>query len=200
MTIAGLMRKHGQNAPRFVTAAGRVSFGGLASTSARPAEGFAIKPHTFHGGEERASVAPDATQHWWDVEGALTRHREDVARFFPGFRETVSAAGDGAPAWEGRIDTGYGFFEVRVELRSDEGLPRVRVVDTKRRGKTRRGRWIPAGHMFANGGLCVAEESDWNSTSHTVADVIAWTAHWHACYVSWLASDSWPTEGLRAVA
>lgn len=195
MTIAGLLKKHGIHSPRYVTETGRV----LVAAQGASAAGLPVKSHSFHGGTETTGSESSSVA-WWHEPDALVSDRSAVAEFFPGFTEVDQSAGDEPPAWEGTIDTGYGLFKVRVQHRADHGLPRVLVLDSKRRGKSRRGKWVPSPHQYLSGALCVAEEGDWDATKNNVADVIAWAAHWHACYVAWLAGDVWPTPGVRSVA
>lgn len=200
MTIAGLLRKHGHSASRYVDQSGKVLVGATSVAGVAPQVAYPVRSHTFHGGAEVADSGSDDGRSWWAQEGALDRDRRAVLKHFPGFSEVPGATDGHPPAWEGTIDTGYGQFRVRIEHRVDRGLPRVRPIDSKKRGKSRRGKWIPFDHLFLSGALCVAAESDWDPVEHTIADVIAWTAHWHAAYVSWFVEDVRPTPGFTNVA
>lgn len=200
MTIVGLLKKHGVAAPRYASPAGAVFLAEAGADSQNAMPGYQIPPHTFHGGVESRPGPALRENVWWFTEGALDRDRALVARHFPSFVEAVQVRPEDRPAWSGSIDTGYGQFAIEVSHREDRGLPRVRVLDAKRRGRVVKGLWFPAPHTFTNGNLCVAAEEDWNAEESTIADVIAWSVHWHACYVSWRVSGIWPSPGIASAA
>lgn len=45
-------------------------------------------------------------------------------------------------------------------------------------------------HVFKDGSLCI-QYNDWR-TSHTIAVVIGWTAHWLHSYEVWMRTGRWP--------
>lgn len=198
MTIPALLKHHGVDVPRYVTVDGRIVFDevNVAATGAtHPVHGplSLVAPHTFHGGVELPSVARDDT---W-CEGALLRHKNAMGVAFPGFT-FASPVGNQPPAWFGLINTGRGRFKVGVFLRRDAGIPSIRVFGP-RLGAYSSGRWIESPHLYLNGNLCVADQSDWNPKEHTVATATAWAAHWLAAYTEWRMSRRWPVEGVRHV-
>lgn len=186
MSMLGLLRLHGVNAPRIVTATGGLVVGGTSSA------GISLSPHTFHGGEQTIATAPSSEEIWWKADGAQDRDREQMAQWFPGFVE-VTETGE-APRWRGTIDSGRGKHVVDVIHQIDHSLPRVEPHN-RRLGRSRRGLWNDAPHRYLNGNLCVAASDDWNPTEDSIATVVAWVAHWYACYADWFASDRWPVSG-----
>lgn len=198
MSMAGLLNRFGHDAGRWVTPEGLVGIG--PSASAEP--GFRIAPHTFHGGDDPvdhpAASSEDSTP-WWMHADETRRERQAMAAAFPGF---IELPGDERTphGWAGSITTGRGTFPVLLQHRQDHGLPMVVPLRITRRGKPRGRGWAKAPHLYLSGNLCVADDSDWDPNKYTTADVVAWTAHWHACYVEWLATDLWPTEGIPDVA
>jgi len=196
MSMAGLLAKFGHDAGRWVGPTGRVTIG----SGAGGAGGLRVAPHTFHGGEDpRGDIADDSEAPWWLSDGAMTHEREVMAQAFPSFLEVP---GDDAnpPAWFGSIDTGRGVFQLMLVHRNDHGLPSVVPLRITRRGKPRGRGWANAPHLYTSGNLCVADTADWAPDRMTIADVVAWAAHWHACYVEWLATDRWPADGVPDVA
>lgn len=190
MTIAGMLRKHGHDTPRYVDGSGKVKFktGITAAVS-----GLAVTPHTFHGGEQH--TPPVTSEKWWETPGILERDREEMRVHFPSFYE-VPADGEHPPAWAGVIDTGRGRFPVIICHRTDRSLPSIVPAEPNQRQR-RQGRHLrKSPHLYLNGNLCVAAAEDWDPERDSIATVVAWTAHWHACYVDWLASGRWPTEGV----
>jgi len=202
MTIAALLSHFGVKDRRFVTADGLILFDGV---SGSPGFGYthpqhgAVSPvvrHTFHGGiDEPAGDAPTGV-HWWDDPDALDRHDRALAIAFPRFVR-MSIDDERPPVWTGCIDTGRGRFVIQVSTRIDQGLPSVRVLGGPQLGIARAGRWIPSPHLYLNGSLCVADQSDWDPSTHTVATVVAWAAHWLAAYTEWRIIQRWPTEGAQ---
>lgn len=193
MTIAGMLRKLGHNTPRYVDHSGRVRFKPSTNSAVN---GFAVTPHTFHGGEEHMPPL-DTGRRWWEMPEVLDRDRQEMRVHFPEFREIPASEGL-PPAWIGSIDTGYGRFSIAVCHRTDRSLPCVIPLAPKqrRRSEGRFNKQSP--HLYLNGHLCVAAADDWNPERDSIATVVAWTAHWHACYVEWHASGQWPTEGFEA--
>ena len=193
MTIAGMLRKHGHDTPRYVDGSGRVRFktGTTATVS-----GLAVTPHTFHGGKQHTPPS-GASGKWWETPGIIERDREEMRAHFPSFYE-VPADDECPPAWAGVIDTGRGKFPVIICHRTDLSLPSVvpAVPNQRQRREGRHVRKSP--HLYLNGNLCVAAAEDWNPERDSIATVVAWAAHWHACYVDWLTSGQWPTEGIGA--
>jgi hypothetical protein len=203
MTIAELLHHHGVHVPRYVTVNGRIVFDGVSSTSS----GFEhetlghvtlVANHTFHGGTAEPDDEPSSRTKWWDEEERLVRHVSAMERAFPNFMY-LPAEGDMGPCWGGVIDTGRGKFKVLIMTRRDEGLPRVAVLGL-RLGVHAGKRWIPSPHLYLNGNLCVADETDWDPGHHTVATVTGWAAHWLAAYTEWRFTRRWPVDGVRAVA
>lgn len=192
MSMAGLLAKFGHDAGRWVSPAGRVSI----APAALGGSGYRVAPHTFHGGDDPADPENlSRTDRWWLKDGAMARERAIMAEAFPSFEEI---AGDehNPPAWVGAIDTGRGKFPIFLLHRWDHGLPAVVPVKLVRRGKNRGRGWTKAPHLYTSGNLCVADADDWRAETNTMADVVAWTAHWHACYVEWLVADRWPSDGV----
>lgn len=130
---------------------------------------------------------------WWKTDpDLLEAERVAVANRFPAF-EYVEI--EGRPGWRGRIDTGRGAFWITILHRPDRGLPRV-IPDRPHRFRRRAGRRLqPSPHLYVNGDLCVAEESDWDPDQHDTTTVIAWTAHWLAAFTEWWITGHWPSEG-----
>lgn len=201
MSIAALLHHHGVDVPRYVTVNGQIVFDDVRPT----ASGFThntlgtvtpVTNHTFHGGEEEADDTPERSQPWWTNENRLQRHTTAMKQAFPGFVHLPAEGGLG-PCWGGELDTGRGKFKVLIVTRRDEGLPRVMVVGPKLGVHAGR-RWVPAPHLYLNGNLCLADQSDWDPAVHTIANVTAWAAHWLAAYTEWRMSRRWPTEGIKA--
>jgi hypothetical protein len=202
MSIAALLRHHGVDVPRYVTVNGRVVFDDVHSTPT----GFThstfgsvmpVANHTFHGGDEAPDKVTNNQPAWWDDKARLQRHLSAMERAFPGFFYVTTDDG-GGPCWGGNLNTGRGNFKVIIMTRRDEGLPRAAVIGPKLGANAGR-RWIPAPHLYLNGNLCVADESEWNPATHTVATVTAWTAHWLAAYTEWRMTRKWPVEGVQTV-
>ncbi len=193
MSMAGLLAKFGHDAGRWVSADGRVSIAPASTGSS----GYSIRPHTFHGGEDPvdSSRPSSSRQRWWADESAMEAERAVMASAFPGFEE-VPGDEQNPPAWYGVLDSGRGKFPVFLVHRWDHELPAVVPVQLTRRGKAKGKGWVKAPHLYLSGNLCVADVSDWNASQNTMADVVAWAAHWHACYVEWLSTDKWPSEGV----
>lgn len=192
MTLFDVLRHHGHNVRPHVDPQGKIHYldnAVAASVSLTP-----IKPHTFHGGDD--SVDAGASSSWWEEPGAMEKERASVAAAFPGFVD-ISDPGE-PPLFAGKIDTGFGTFAVAIVHRRDHGLPAVVPLDGRRRERLEGRRTVPSPHLYVSGRLCVADESDWDSSTDTAATVIAWAAHWHAQYVVWRAtSRRWPSEGYH---
>lgn len=195
MTIAGILRRHGHDIPRYVGPNGRVTFHISPHTAA---SGLAIQPHTFHGGTEHEPDAGPAEQ-WWKNQETLKRDREAMKKFFPSFVE-LEASDSEAPGWYGKLDTGRGTFPILVRHRTDQTLPSVVPFAPSIRQRHQGKRTLKSPHLYLNGNLCVASAEDWDPNRDTIATVIAWAAHWHLCYGEWYVSGIWPTEGLDSVA
>ncbi|THJ64728.1 hypothetical protein E8P82_14240 [Arthrobacter echini] len=200
MTIPALLKHHGVDVPRYVTVDGQIVFDGVRTSvtgATHPVHALitAVAPHTFHGGVERLSVRQDSN--WWDDKDALLIHKDAMAVAFPGFAY-VRPTEDQAPAWFGTINTGRGSFKVGVFLRRDGGLPSIRVFGP-RLGAYSSGRWTASPHLYLNGNLCVADQSDWDAQKHTAVTATAWAAHWLSAYTEWRMSRRWPVEGVRHV-
>ena len=189
MTILNVLKHHGYNVERRVTPSGRIVFSAASATPS--AVGMPMKRHTFHGGtspvEHVAAALP-----WWTNEESVARDRDAMAQFFPGFAELGGSDGR-PPAWVGAIDTGYGKFTITVQHRVDHGLPHV-IPGRPKTGRLGR-HSVASPHTFMNGNLCVAAQDDWDPKTDTIATVVGWAAHWHAAYVEWLFTGTWPMEG-----
>jgi hypothetical protein len=203
MTIAELLHHHGVHVPRYVTVGGRIVFSGVHATSS----GFEhqslgrvtqIVDHTFHGGTAESNDQVHSSRKWWDDEESVARHALAMDQCFPRF-SYLPGEGEMGPCWGGEIDTGRGTFNALVMTRRDQGLPRVAVIGPKL-GMHAGRRWVPSPHLYLNGNLCVAEESDWNLECHTVAVATGWAAHWLAAYTEWRFTKRWPADGVHAVA
>lgn len=190
MTIAGILRKHGHAHPRFVRSNGLVSFGALGGHTGE----FAVRPHTFHGGEEHQPTETP-TAPWWKLPDALKQDRLQMGQFFPDFTELPPEDGQ-PPAWYGYIDTGRGKFPILICHKVDHSLPSVIPWKISQRQRNQGRRTVKSPHLYTNGNLCVASQEDWDPERDSLATVVAWTAHWHACYAEWFVSGIWPTEGL----
>ena len=200
MSMPALLSQFGLDTHRYVTTDGRVIFDGVSSTAtgfAHPEFGSvsAMTSHTFHGDGPEPEDEPSAAP-WWHDASEMERHTSAVAAAFPRF-VLLEDDGERPPAWYGKIDTGRGVFTVVVALRRDRGLPFVKVI----RGGTLR---LPTGrssisspHLYLNGNLCIADQSDWNPDEATVATAIAWTAHWLAAFTEWRMTRRWPIEGFH---
>lgn len=200
MSMPALLSQFGLDTHRFVTAEGRVIFDGVGATTSgysHPDYGSvsAMSPHGFHGdGPEPTDDSTTAT--WWDDQAQLQRHIDALASTFPGFRP-LEFDGEQTPMWFGDIDTGRGKFTVAVALRRDRRLPFVRVVKGPKLGIATGRSWIPSPHLYLNGNLCIAAQSDWDPDVHTVATAVAWTAHWLAAFTEWRITRRWPVEGFQ---
>lgn len=200
MSMPALLSQFGLDTQRFVTADGRVIFEGVTSTAggySHPEHGSvsAMISHGFHGNgpEPTDETAP---AQWWEDETQLQRHRDALATAFPGFRP-LEYEGEHPPMWFGDIDTGRGKFTVAIALRHDRGLPFVRVIKGPKLGIPTGRSWIPSPHLYLNGNLCIADQSDWDPGLHTVATAVAWTAHWLAAFTEWRITRRWPVEGFQ---
>lgn len=200
VTIASLLSHHGLDVPRYVTLNGRVIFDGVveqAGSYSHPDHGYVRKvpAHHFHGGDERSDVDAESSGAWWWLDDSnLAVDRVTMAIAFPGFVE-LPGDEDTPPGWVGVIDTGRGRFEVAVLHRKDHGLPRVVPLKPQSLGRPIGRRFVKSPHLFLTGNLCVAEQAEWNAETHTVADVVAWAAHWYASYTEWRMTTRWPVEG-----
>lgn len=192
MSIPALLRRVGLSAPRGVSIDGRILFGEALAASLAEGTASPLIRHTFHGGEQ---TAPPCGPPWWSDDDARERDVAAVRAAFPGFHLDQA---DGGYSWQGTLNTGHGRFEVRVEGSPANRLPRVRPVRPAALGRNfgRRGLMRPE-HMFLNGDLCVADESDFDPARDTTATVIAWVAHWYAAYVDWRIDGRWVVEGYR---
>ena len=198
MSLNKALARFGVNNKRFVTTTGLVVFDGVTKTTdgythARHGHVTAVEPARFHGGEDPEDTAE---QRWWLTQPEdAQRHADAVADAFPGFTY-IAGDDEHPPAFAGTLNSGFGVHEILILLRSDRGLPFV-VIPNRRLGKQRGRHWRRAPHLYDSGALCVAGRDDWNPDQHTAATVIAWTAHWLAAYVFWLADSQnrWPTEG-----
>ncbi|SFB38878.1 hypothetical protein SAMN05192575_109175 [Nocardioides alpinus] len=199
MTIADLLTHHGHKKPRWVDVDGRMLFSAPAATSGA----LALKPHTFHSGEDPVD-SPDpgvarsltaANLPWWSNPDDLEPHRAAMAAHFPGFTY-FEPDEDRGPAWIGVLDSGRGRFRIGVVLRRDRGLPFVTVLNTKIGKNTRYG-WTSPSHAYISGNPCIADQDDWNPDEDMVATAVAWTAHWLAAYTEWRITNRWPIEGFH---
>ncbi len=200
MTMAALLSHFGIADRRFVTAEGLVLFDGVSGSSSfgftHPAHGTVtpMPRHTFHGEVEEPSGSSGSR--WWDEAGEVERHESNVRAAFPRFARSDREGRP--PVWTGAIDTGRGRFVIEVATREDRGLPFVRVLGGPPLGMARAGRWVRAPHLYLNGNLCVADQSDWDEGTDTVATAILWAAHWLAAYTEWRIINRWPVEGSHA--
>lgn len=202
MSMPALLRQFGIDTQRFVTADGRVIFDGVTPTSTG---GFAhaehgsvssMSSHTFHGDAPEPEDSPGDAQWWADPE-ELRRHVDALATAFPGFLQHEADDSSMPPIWFGDIDTGRGKFTVMVAARRDRGLPFVAVLRGGKLGVSVNGRWRRSPHLFDNGNLCIADQSDWDPETHTIATAVAWTAHWLAAFTEWRIRRVWPVEGFH---
>lgn len=188
MTLIDALQHLGYKNSRWVSPSGRLVF--AAPSASAPAR--AVEPFRFHGGAD--PVVLDVSPWWLNDETYIARERAEMAASFPHFTY-FEPEGDLPPTWFGSIDTGYGVFKVMILHRADGSLPAVVPVAPKNRARsTTRQKLSP--HLFDNGNLCVAREEDWDRGQHTVATVVAWAAHWHACYATWFVTGRWPIEGF----
>ena len=193
MTIASILKKHGHNAQRGVSATGKLIFG--AALARQSVVAMPLKTHNFHGGVTPIDAATSVS-HMSSDSALFARDRLEMSKFFPSFIEVTQA--DGSPAWVGTIDTGRGSFPIRVEHRNGRALPRVIPIELTQRSRTRSGHTVKSPHLYLNGDLCVAGQDDWDPSTDSIATVVAWAGHWHAAYVEWFVTDNWPTEGYDA--
>ncbi len=191
MSMFGALRLHGVTAPRIVTATGQLVVGGTAAATS----GLKVTPHTFHGGEEPQVQL--TTARWWQDEAALERDRSEMSKYFPDFRELDRS--DGPPEWIGVINTGRGRHTVTIAHQVDHGLPRVTPAN-QRLGRSKRGLWLHSPHRYLTGNLCFAALEDWDPDRDSIATVVAWVAHWYACYNEWLLVGDWPVPGFSDAA
>ena len=200
MSMPALLSQFGLDTQRFVTSDGRVIFDGVTGSAggySHPEYGAvsAMASHGFHGdGPEPTDETTPAP--WWEDESQLQRHIDALAAAFPGFRQ-LEYDGEHPPMWFGDLDTGRGKFTVAIALRHDRGLPFVRVIKGPKLGIPTGRSWIPSPHLYLNGNLCIADQSDWDLDLHTVATAVAWTAHWLAAFTEWRITRRWPVEGFQ---
>lgn len=203
MSMPALLSQFGIDTQRFVTVDGRAIFDGVSSGSAgsfahaEHGPVSSMSSHTFHGDGPEPVDAP-SDRRWWDDDAKLQRHIDVTAAAFPGFQQYEDDDETNPPAWYGDINTGRGTFLVMVVTRKDEGLPRVRVIRGGKLGVSVNGRWRSSPHLFDNGSLCIADQSDWDPETHTVATAVAWTAHWLAAFTEWRILRRWPVDGFLA--
>lgn len=204
MSMPALLSHFGIDTERFVTTSGQIVFSGVSSNASgafqHPLYGSVspVAPHTFHGGIDEP-IDSSSHEAWWDDERELSRHREAMQRAFPEF-SYFPAEEDAPPCWIGDINSGRGTFRVGIVARADGGLPFVKLLGNKRLGVNAGRRWISSPHLYLNGNLCIADQSDWHPDEHTIATAVAWTAHWLAAYTEWRFARQWPVEGVHAVA
>lgn len=189
MTIADLLTHHGHKRPRWVDVDGRMVFG----TPAVSSSALAVKPHTFHGGDDPEEV--EAATAWWHDSAKLDAHLQAMGTHFPGFTYLAPEEGH-TPSWTGTIDTGRGRFRIIAITRRDRGLPYVAILGPKIGKNTRYG-WTMPPHTYLSGRPCIASQDDWNGEEDTVATAVAWTAHWLAAYTEWRITNRWPVEGFQ---
>lgn len=199
MSIASLLSHHGMAVPRYVSVDGRIVFDGVTASPAGMTHHTLgpvtpVRDHTFHDGFDPAT--PIRPNLWWSKPGALDSHLAAMARAFPGFKY-IAPTGVTAPTWRGKVDTGRGSFILEAALRPDRGLPSLKVIGPKL-GAFSSGRWVPSPHLYINGNLCIADQSDWNRDHDDVSVAVAWGAHWLAAYTEWRMSRRWPADGTRA--
>lgn len=197
MSLPALLSKLSPRRLRFVTIDGRVVTDDVVGN---PHDGYShpnfghvtrVAPHTNHGGA-LPDVAPAPP--WWEEHPeALAAEVEAMRAAFPGFVRTPSAV----PSWTGSLDTGRGRFDVTLIHRPDRGLPRI--VPTKpglfQRNEASRTRKAP--HLYINGDLCIAAQTDWDPDTHDATTALAWTAHWLASFTEWrITGRGWPCAGV----
>lgn len=200
MTVTSLLGHVGVHVPRGVTIDGRIVLGtpvvGRAVT--------ALEPHTFHAGpgpefpsEPYPSAEPPQPDDdaWWNL--APSRLEADQAAVRAAFPSFQLIRDNGSHTWQGVLDTGHGRYRIDVAGNRTGGMPFIWPVQPRRLGRHEGARWRPSPHLYTNGGLCVAETTDWIPERHTTATAIAWAAHWLAAYTVWRIGGPWPTEGYR---
>lgn len=192
MSMLDALQYHGAAGARWVSPTGRLMFASPESGSS-----ISVPSHTFHGGADPEDVVTDAK--WWLDPAQLARDDAAMREYFPDF-VNMSEDPEHPPAWGGVIDSGFGRFPVLILHRQDHGLPRVVPVRVTGRSRQEGRRTVKSPHLYDSGHLCIADEADWNSQRDTIATVVAWTAHWHACYVSWRLSGVWPASGVAVAA
>lgn len=188
MTIAAVLKHHGHHCARSILTNGRLRFDikSVSSTSVS----MPLKSHTFHGGSDHVEGAPSG---WWLEPGSMDVECEEMATYFPDFH-LIEGTEDAPPAWYGTIHTSLGKYPVLISHRRDHSLPGVTPVNPVHRGRNVGRRFRRSPHLYDNGNLCVALESDWEAGSDTAATVVGWAAHWHAVYQEWFFTGKWATE------
>jgi hypothetical protein len=193
MTMMQALKIHGVDAPRFVSALGAISIGEGGGS------GMRLPSHTFHGGEEPKDDV--SAPRWWHDETLLTREREEMSRWFPGFLEVPPEDGeDRPPVWFGSLDNGISPQKVIIAHRFDHALPAVIPMKKPAPRRNPKGGWHAIPHYYVSGNLCVASAEDWDPEAMTAAAAIAWAAHWFACHKEWLLHGEWPAEGVPSAA
>ncbi len=206
MTIASLLSKLNNRAPRFVTIKGQVigdtGVVKVGSEFRHPEHGSvtAIQKHVFHDDQDDAISNLDGEisgideKSWWVSDPAsLNNEQINMARSFPDF---VQIDNNGRVAWSGVIDTGRGKFTIVVTHRNDHGLPSIDVVSPKTLGRAAGKKFVKPPHLYTSGKICVAAKEDWNPSTNDAVTVVAWAAHWLAAYTEWRFSMRWPVSGL----
>lgn len=206
MTLLGALNRLGVNVPRYVTVDGQIVFDAVGTGGGgytHPTHGVVtpVVKHTFHGGVEEPTDSGVLGAHWWDDPARLQRHVAAMSEAFSKFAY-LEPEEDHAPCWAGEINTGRGRFQIGVTLRADEGLPSVFLIKKVPLGVHQGKWWVPSPHLYLNGNLCIADQTDWDPEVHTTATAVGWAAHWFAAYTAWRLSggNKWPTPGAEAVA
>ena len=200
MTIPALLGHFGINHARYVTTGGRIVFEGVekdaSANYSHPEYGHVtpVNTHRFHDGIEETDHGTSGDK-WWIDEVQIAKHVDAMSNSFPDFIY-MPGTDDLSPSWYGEIDTGRGKFRILVVLRSDRGLPFVKVLGV-RLGTARGRRWESAPHMYLNGNLCIADSLDWDADRDTAVTAVAWTCHWLAAYTEWRITRKWPVEGVE---
>lgn len=196
MTLATMLSHVGIDVPRYVTVDGEIVLDPTSSTSATSAP-MAVASHRFHDGDDPAPTRSSYTDAWWNADlDARAADEAAMAAHFPGFHQLGE---NDDYFFGGELNTGRGRFKIFVLPHVDRSLPSV-VPLHKGLGRPMGRRLQRPPHLYTSGNLCIATNSDWNSSERTTATAVAWAAHWFAAYTEWRISGRWPTEGFGAAA
>ncbi len=194
MTIPGLLRKVGINVPRGVTVNGQIVLEGRPSgVGVAAAQSYGLAPHRFHGGDDPSPARNDLTGAWWNQDSDA--RDADIADMRHRFANTTVYTEDGNLAYMVKYDTGRGLYDCLILPQINGSLPAVYFSKSKKPGRRVGRHHAPAPHLYTNGALCIAEESDWDGKGYLTSIAAAWTAHWLACYTEWRITGRWPTDG-----
>lgn len=193
MTLPSLLRKVGIDVHRGVTVDGTLVVGRQVLAAAAAGQVTSIQPHRFHGGEDPSPSRDERGDAWWVSDPK--RKTTDIADMRERFSDVVVLDENDDLAYGVQFNTGRGRYHALILPHVDGTLPSVVVTRPGRLGRNEGRQFTKPPHLYLNGALCVASQSDWADKGYLTSVAAAWAGHWLACYTEWRMSGVWPTDG-----